>query len=110
MRKRVVLSIFSLMLVLSIASVVHAQALPGTGWYSTATIQNVGAGNADVTISVYPQSTSSSPSTASFTLNSGASKVFVAGGNNASGTIDVSPPLASGSGSAVISSTVPVVA
>ncbi|MEF3274007.1 MAG: hypothetical protein K6356_06325 [Chloroflexus sp.] len=110
MRRRVVLSLFSLVLMLSIAAIAHAQPLPGSGWYSTATIQNVGTGTADVTISVYPQSTSSTPSTASFSLNAGASKVFVAGGNNASGTVDVSPPLASGSGSAVVSSTQPVVA
>lgn len=96
-------------IVLSVSSVVHAQALPGTGWYSTATIQNVGSATVNVNLAVYPQGTGSA-STASFTLDVGASKVFVAGGNNASGTVDVSPPLASGSGSAVISSDQPVVA
>jgi hypothetical protein len=96
-------------IVLSVSSVVHAQPLPGTGWYSTATIQNVGSATANVNLAVYPQGTGSA-STASFTLDVGASKVFVAGGNNASGTVDVSPPLASGSGSAVISSDQPVVA
>lgn len=109
MRRRIGISVLSLLLVFSMVTIVQAQALPGTGWYSTATIQNVGNASANVTLSVYPQGTAS-PSTASFSLDSGASKVFVAGGNNASGTIDVSPPLASGSGSAVISSDQPVVA
>lgn len=107
--KRILLGIFSLSLVLSIVSIGYAQALPGSGWYSTATIQNVGSSAANVTLAVYPQG-SGGPSTASFSLDSNASKVFVAGGNNASGTVDVSPPLASGSGSAVISSDQPVVA
>jgi hypothetical protein len=109
MRRSLLLCLLSMAIVLSVSSVVHAQALPGTGWYSTATIQNVGSATANVNLAVYPQDTGSA-STASFTLDVGASKVFVAGGNNASGTVDVSPPLASGSGSAVISSDQPVVA
>ncbi len=109
MRRRLLLCLLSMVIVLSVSSVVYAQALPGTGWYSTATIQNVGGATANVNLAVYPQGTGSA-STASFTLDVGASKVFVAGGNNASGTVDVSPPLASGSGSAVISSDQPVVA
>lgn len=109
MRRSLLLCLLSMAIVLSVSSVVHAQALPGTGWYSTATIQNVGSATANVNLAVYPQGTGSA-STASFTLDVGASKVFVAGGNNASGTVDVSPPLASGSGSAVISSDQPVVA
>jgi len=109
MRRSLLLCLLSMAIVLSVSSVVHAQALPGTGWYSTATIQNVGSATANVNLAVYPQGTGSA-STAGFTLDVGASKVFVAGGNNASGTVDVSPPLASGSGSAVISSDQPVVA
>ncbi|WP_031460618.1 hypothetical protein [Chloroflexus sp. MS-G] len=110
MRRSLLLCLLSMAIVLSVSSVVHAQPLPGTGWYSTATIQNVGSATANVNLAVYPQQSTSSASTASFTLDVGASKVFVAGGNNASGTVDVSPPLASGSGSAVISSDQPVVA
>jgi len=109
MRRSLLLCLLSVAIVLSVSSVVHAQALPGTGWYSTATIQNVGSATVNVNLAVYPQGTGSA-STASFTLDVGASKVFVAGGNNASGTVDVSPPLASGSGSAVISSDQPIVA
>ncbi len=109
MRRRIGISVLSLLLVFSMVTIVQAQPLPGTGWYSTATIQNVGNASANVTLSVYPQGTPT-PSTASFSLASGESKVFVAGGNNAYGTVDVSPPLSSGSGSAVISSDQPVVA
>lgn len=109
MRGQIGISVLSLLLVFSIVTIVQAQPLPGSGWYSTATIQNVGNALANVTLSVYPQVTAT-PSTASFSLGSGESKVFVAGGNNAHGTVDVSPTLGPGSGSAVISSDQPVVA
>lgn len=110
MRRSLLLCLLSMAIVLSVSSVVHAQPLPGTGWYSTATIQNVGSATADVNLAVYPQGTGSA-STARFTLDVGASKVFVAGGDNRHGTVDVSPSLGLGSsGSAVISSSQPVVA
>ncbi len=87
-----------------------AQTLPGSGWYTTTTIQNIGTSQASINLEVYPQG-SGSPSTASFNLDQNANRVFVPGGNNASGTVDVSPSLGSGfNGSAVVSSNQPIVA
>jgi hypothetical protein len=89
-----------------------AQSLPGSGWFTSATIQNVGNAAGTVNLDVYPLTgVAGTASTASFPLNPGANRVFLPGAANASGTVDVSPSLSSNfSGSMVVSSDQPVVA
>lgn len=97
-------------LAFGITAVAGAQALPGQGWYTTTTIQNIGTGNASVGLEVFPQGAGSA-STASFDIAENANKIFIPGGNSANGTVDVSPALSTGfSGSAVVSSNQPIVA
>jgi hypothetical protein len=94
-----------------IISTAGAQTLPGSGWFTSATIQNVGA-DGTVNLDVYPLTgVAGAASTASFPLTAGANKVFLPGAGGASGTVDVAPSLASNfSGSMVVSSDQPVVA
>jgi len=89
-----------------------AQALPGSGWFTSATLQNVGSADATVNLDVYPLTgVAGTAASTSFTLTPGSSKVFLPGQNNANGTVDVSPSLSNNfSGSMVVSSDQPVVA
>jgi len=87
--------------------------LPGSGWYSTAVIQNVGTAAATVHLDVYAQTGTAAPATADITpqIAPGASRVFFPGSGGASGNVDVSSPLPGNfSGSMVVSSDQPVVA
>jgi hypothetical protein len=87
--------------------------LPGSGWYSTAVIQNVGTAPATVHLDVYQQNSTAAPATADISpqIAPGASRVFFPGSGGASGNVDVSSPLPGNfSGSMVVSSDQPVVA
>jgi hypothetical protein len=113
MRKQVFRSLLALTLLMSIVAVASAQTLPGSGWATTATFQNVGTAAATVSLTVQPLSTdgSTTQSVGNFTLDPGANKVFVPGLQNASGTADVTPALGNNfSGSMIVSSDQPVVA
>ncbi len=112
MKKTVVrslIAVFALMFVMT--TLVSAQGLPGSGWYTTTTIQNIGAGETNVELSVYPQG-SGNPSTASFSVPRDGNKLFIPGaGNNIPGVVDVNPSLgANFSGSAVASAGEPIAA
>ncbi len=100
-------------LLLGTTAVVTAQSgLPGSGWYTTAVIQNVSpeAGNATVDIEVFPQGTGTS-STATFDVAQNASRVFFPGSGGAGGNVDVSPTLGTNFvGSMVVSASKEVVA
>jgi len=98
-----------LSITLSITAVVSAQSqLPGSGWFTTTTIQNVDTGTATVTLQVYSgQGQSPQTSSATVSIPSGGNKVFIPGsGQTGSGTqtvFDVSPQLSGPfSGSAVV--------
>ncbi len=113
MRKQVIRSLLALTLLVSVVAVASAQTLPGTGWATTATFQNVGTAQATVSLTVQPLSTdgSSTQSVGNFTLDPGANKVFVPGLGGAAGTADVTPALGNNfSGSMIVSSDQPVVA
>lgn len=100
-------------LLLGTTAAVSAQSgLPGSGWYTTAVIQNVSTDPdaATVDIEVFPQGTGTS-SRATFTVAPNASKVFFPGSGGAGGNIDVTPQLGSNfTGSMVVSASKPVVA
>lgn len=102
----------ALIIMLFVTSVVGAQGLPDSGWYSSVVIQNVGATAIEANgarIDVY--TSSATPSSVTFGLAVGQSRTFIAGSNGQGGNLDVSPPLPSGtSGSAVISAPQPIVA
>ncbi len=97
-----------LALLLSMTAIVSAQSqLPGSGWFTTTTIQNVDTGDANVTLQVYSgqgQSTQSASATVSIPV--GQNKVFIPGSGQAPGAgpvFDVSPQLSGPfSGSAVV--------
>ena len=114
MKKMAFRIVAALGLLLAISAVASAQsALPGSGWYTPTTIQNVSSttGNADVTLQVYQSGTEATASQVQFQLAQGANRVFVPGGNNANGSVDVSPSLPGGfSGSMVALSNQPIAA
>src|SRR5262245_19739855 len=105
--KRTLRSLGALVLLLSLSAAASAQTLPGAGWYTTATFQNNGAATGTIELQVLLREGTTGPtSTASFTLDPGANKVFFPGLNGASGTVDVSPALPSNfAGSMVVSAT-----
>jgi len=113
MRKQILRATAALGILLGVTSIASAQALPGSGWYSTAVIQNVGSAAATVHLDVYAQNSTAAPATADISpqLAPGASRVFFPGSNNTGGNVDVSSPLPGNfSGSMVVSSDQPVVA
>jgi len=79
MRKHVVRSIISLLLLLSVVAVAGAQDLPGTGWFTSVTIQNVGSGAASVTLQAYPQGTGTAVSSSPVTIQKDKSMIFLPG-------------------------------
>lgn len=112
MRKTLLSTAAAAILALSMAAGSAAQALPGQGWYTTTTIQNIGTQASDVTLDVYPQGTGN-PSTATVRINQGGNQIFIpgTGGTTIPGVFDVAPSLGAGfSGSAVASATEPIVA
>jgi len=113
MRKQILRATAALGILFGVTSLASAQALPGSGWYSTAVIQNVGSAAATVHLDVYAQNSTAAPATADITpqIAPGASKVFFPGSGGAGGNVDVSSPLPGNfSGSMVVSSDQPVVA
>jgi len=113
MRKQILRATAALGILFGVTSLASAQALPGSGWYSTAVIQNVGSAPATVHLDVYAQTGTAAPATADITpqIAPGASKVFFPGSNSQFGNVDVSSPLSPNfSGSMVVSSDQPVVA
>lgn len=113
MRKQILRATAALGILFGVTSLASAQTLPGSGWYSTAVIQNVGSAAATVHLDVYSQTGSAAPATADITpqIAPGASRVFFPGSGGASGNVDVSSPLPGNfSGSMVVSSDQPVVA
>jgi len=113
MRKQILRATAALGILFGVTSLASAQTLPGSGWYSTAVIQNVGTAAATVHLDVYAQTGTAAPATADITpqIAPGASRVFFPGSGGASGNVDVSSPLPGNfSGSMVVSSDQPVVA
>jgi len=112
MRKHVIRSVLAMTMLFGVVATAGAQSLPGSGWYTSATFQNVGPAAGTVNLDVYPLTgVAATASSVSFPLNPGASKLFLPGGGGTSGTVDVAPSLASNfSGSMVVSSDQPVVA
>ena len=113
MRKQILRATAALGILFGVTSLASAQTLPGSGWYSTAVIQNVGSAAATVHLDVYAQTGTAAPATADISpqIAPGASRVFFPGSNGASGNVDVSSPLPGNfSGSMVVSSDQPVVA
>jgi hypothetical protein len=113
MRKQILRATAALGILFGVTSLASAQALPGSGWYSTAVIQNVGSAAATVHLDVYAQNSTAAPATADITpqIAPGASRVFFPGSGSQGGNVDVSSPLPGNfSGSMVVSSDQPVVA
>ena len=113
-RKNVWGSIGTLVLGATLVTGVAAQSgLPGSGWFTSATIQNVTtSGNqATVNVTAYGQGASGGTYTGSTPIPAGGSKTFLPGGGNTATTFDLSTPLPTGFvGSMVVESTEPVVA
>jgi hypothetical protein len=112
MRKQILRATAALGILFGVTSLASAQVLPGSGWYSTAVIQNVGLAPATIHLDVYAQNSTAAPATADITqLAAGANKVFFPGSGGQFGNVDVSSPLPGNfSGSMVVSSDQPVVA
>jgi hypothetical protein len=113
MRKQILRATAALGILFGVTSLASAQTLPGSGWYSTAVIQNVGLTDATVHLDVYAQTGTAAPATADITpaIAPNASRVFFPGSGGQFGNVDVSSPLPGDfSGSMVVSSDQPVVA
>ncbi len=110
MRKVLLRSGAALALFFGLIASAGAQSLPGSGWYTTATIQNIGNASTTVDLEIFPQG-SGNASTASFAIAQNANKIFIPGGGGANGTVDVTPSLGAGFvGSAVVSAGEQIVA
>lgn len=97
-RKKVWGSIGTLVLGATLVTGVAAQSgLPGTGWFTSATIQNVGANPATVSVTAYGQGANGGTFTGATDIAVGGSKTFLPGSGAATGsTFDLSTPLPSG--------------
>lgn len=99
MRKTMLRAMASLIATFFVVGMAAAQTnpLPGSGWYTTAQIQNVSDqdGDGTVRLEVYPAEGVSSSQVYSVTTNvpKGGGKTFFPGSANTAGNIDVSPPL-----------------
>jgi hypothetical protein len=108
-RKALVAALLLTMVVTGVASGQSISALPGGGWWTSAGIQNVGSGTANVVLTAYPAAAAdTSTFSASTTIAQGGSVTFLPG-STAAGTIDVGLP-ANFVGSMVLSSDQPLVA
>ena len=112
MKKHVIRSVAAVAMLFGVVATAGAQALPGSGWFTSATIQNVGSAAGTVNLDVYPLTgVAGTAASTSFSLNPGSNKVFLPGAGGVSGTVDVAPALSNNfSGSMVVSSDQPVVA
>jgi len=79
MRKQVLRSVLSLMLLFGVVAAASAQGIPGAGWFTTVTIQNVGAGPASVTLQAFPQGTGAAVSSSPVTIQKDKNMVFLPG-------------------------------
>jgi hypothetical protein len=86
--------------------------LPDQGWWTSAGVQNVGEGEALLSVTAYPlHGVTGVEHTASPTITLGGAKTFLPGAGNTATTFDVSPALGDGfAGSMVVSSNEPLVA
>jgi hypothetical protein len=113
MKKQLLRGAAALGVLFGVTSLANAQALPGSGWYTTAVIQNIGAGPATVHLDVYQQGTTAAAVTADIApaIPVNSSRVFFPGSGGVGGNVDTSTALpGSFSGSMVVSSNEPVVA
>lgn len=109
MRKALVATMLVALLFTGVASGQSIQSLPGSGWWTSAGIQNVGTGTAALTLTAYPaDATSTTTYSNNTTIAQGGSVTFLPG-STAPGTIDVGLP-DSFVGSMVLSSDQPLVA
>ncbi len=88
------------------------QALPGSGWWTSFQVQNVGTGQASVQVTAYhEQGGATDTHSASVTLAVNEAQTFIPGGSGWPGVFDVTPGLEAGfAGSTVLSSDQPIVA
>lgn len=97
MRKTMLWAMASLIATFFVVGMAAAQTnpLPGSGWYTTAQIQNVSDQDGNVRLEVYPAQGVSSSQVYSVTTDvpKGGGKTFFPGSANTAGNIDVSPPL-----------------
>jgi hypothetical protein len=108
MRKHAVRSVLSLMLLFGVVAIASAQGIPGNAWYTSVTIQNVGVGDASVTLQAFPQGTGAAVSSNPVTIPKNKNKVFLPG---TTGANFIPMNLPSGfSGSMVVSASDNVVA
>jgi hypothetical protein len=112
MKKHVIRSMAAVAMLFGVVATAGAQALPGSGWFTSATIQNVGSAAGTVNLDVYPLTgVAGTAASASFSLPPNSNKVFLPGAGGVAGTVDVAPALSQNfSGSMVVSSDQPVVA
>lgn len=108
MRKLSFRTVAVLALLLSMTAIAGAQGqLPGSGWFTTTTIQNVDTGNAQVTLQVYSgQGQPAQSASATLNIPPGENRVFIPGSGQTPGSgpvFDVNPALSGPfSGSAVV--------
>ncbi len=96
-----------------VTSAAAQSGLPGSGWFTSATIQNVTTSGtrADVNVIAYGQGATGGTFSGSTQIDAGGSKTYLPGGGNTATTFDLSTPLPSGFvGSMVVESTEAVVA
>src|SRR6476661_6601760 len=94
MNKHVIRSVLAMTALFGVVATAGAQSLPGSGWFTSATIQNVGSAAGTVNLDVYPLTgVAGTAASTSFSLTPGANKVFLPGAGGASGTVDVAPSL-----------------
>jgi hypothetical protein len=67
------------MLLFGVVAGVGAQGLPGQGWFTSVTIQNVGAGAASVTLQAFPQGNGAAVSSSPATIQKDKSMIFLPG-------------------------------
>lgn len=80
MRKHVIRSMISLVLLFGLVAGVAAQTgIDGPGWFTSVTIQNVGAGAASVTLQAFPQGTGAAVSSSPATIQKDKSMIFLPG-------------------------------
>ncbi len=111
MRKHIVRSVIALGLMIGLVAAVSAQSLPGSGWFTSVTIQNVGTGETTVNLTAYNSNPSDTTQyTGSANVGAGANAIFLPG-QTGTGFISLGQPLPSGfSGSMVVSAGAPIVA
>ncbi len=109
MKKRFIQSMAALGVTLGVASTAGAQSLPGSGWFTSVTFQNVSSTPNEVAtlnLEAYPQANGAAAITGSASINPGESATFLPGQTGA-GFVSLNLP-ANFQGSMVVSSNAPV--